>query len=154
MRTSLFTATLVTGALLCAASATAGEIYKYTDADGNVHYGDRPTGNPTEERLAIVSRGTDPAAVQARIEARQARDATRQEARSAREEEAAAQADARSAAADRAAKTRTASAFISTTTHAKKPCGRFAIGSTNTAAREPRRTWAEAPLRFPARRLR
>lgn len=104
MRTSLFTATLVTGALLCAASATAGEIYKYTDADGNVHYGDRPTGNPTEERLAIVSRGTDPAAVQARIEARQARDATRQEARSAREEEAAAQADARSAAADRAAK--------------------------------------------------
>ena len=104
MRTSLFTATLVTGALLCAASAGAGEIYKYTDADGNVHYGDRPTGNPTEERLAIGSRGTDPAAVQARIEAREARDATRAEARAAREEAEEAAAEERSAAADRAAK--------------------------------------------------
>lgn len=104
MRISLFTATLVTGALLYAAPATAGEIYKYTDADGNVHYGDRPTGNPTEERLAIVSRSTDPAAVQARIEARQARDATRDERRAAREEEAQAETEARSAAADRAAK--------------------------------------------------
>ena len=104
MRTSLFTATLVTGALLCAVSAGAGEIYKYTDADGNVHYGDRPTGDPTEERLAIVSRGTDPAAVQARIDARQERDATRQEARTARAEAAEAEAEERSVAAERAAR--------------------------------------------------
>ena len=104
MRTSLFTATLVTGALLCTVSAEAGEIYKYTDADGNVHYGDRPTGDPTEERLAIVSRGTDPAAVQARIDARQERDATRQEARTTRAEAAEAEAEERSVAAERAAR--------------------------------------------------
>ena len=104
MRTSFFTATLVTGALLCVASAGAGEIYKYTDADGNVHYGDRPTGDPGEQRLAIVSRSTDPGAVQARVDARQARDAARQEARAARDEEEQAKEEARSAAADRAAK--------------------------------------------------
>ena len=104
MRTFLLTATLVTGVLLCAAAAVSGEIYKYTDADGNVHYGDRPTGDPTEERLAIVSRSTDPAAVQARIEARQARDATRQEARTAREHEAQTEAEEQTAAAERAAK--------------------------------------------------
>ncbi len=104
MRISLLTATLVSGALLCAASAGAGEIYKYTDADGNVHYGDRPTGNPTEQRLAIVSRDTDPAAVQARVEARKERDAARAEARTARDEAATAEAGEREAAEARTAK--------------------------------------------------
>ena len=98
-----FTATLVTGALLCAAAAAASEIYKHTDANGNVHYSDRPTGDQTEELLVIVSRRSDPDVVQARIDAQQAEDAKREEARSARLEAAQAEAQARSIAAERAA---------------------------------------------------
>ena len=62
--------------LACAASlasglAVAGEIYKWTDAEGNVHYEDRPTDpTGTIERVNIVSRDTDNAAVQAQINAR------------------------------------------------------------------------------------
>lgn len=49
--------------------ALAGDIYRYTDADGNVHYGDRPSGAETETRLAIVSARSDSSRVQARNEA-------------------------------------------------------------------------------------
>lgn len=60
--------------VLIASGAAAGEIYKWTDATGNVHYGDRPAENATVERLNIQSRPTDPARIaalaQARIEAR------------------------------------------------------------------------------------
>ncbi|ANO49966.1 DUF4124 domain-containing protein [Woeseia oceani] len=60
--------------VLFASGAAAGEIYKWTDAAGNVHYGDRPAENAAAERLNIQSRPTDPdriaALAQARIEAR------------------------------------------------------------------------------------
>ncbi len=46
-------------------SALASDIYRWTDENGNVHYGDRPTGAETEQRVAIASRRTDNAAVQA-----------------------------------------------------------------------------------------
>ncbi len=52
--------------------AFANDIYKWTDADGNMHYGDRPSGDATEERLAISSKPTDPSKVQARVESRYA----------------------------------------------------------------------------------
>lgn len=48
-------------------AAQASEIYRYVDANGEVHYGDRPSGEPSEERLAISSRPTSPAQVQARV---------------------------------------------------------------------------------------
>ena len=38
----------------------AGDIYKWTDEDGNVHYGDRPMSEPSEEPLAVSSELTDP----------------------------------------------------------------------------------------------
>ena len=57
-------------ATLGAGAALAGEIYRYTDADGNVHYGDRPSGVSSEVRVAISSKPTNPAEVQARTEAR------------------------------------------------------------------------------------
>lgn len=92
---------IMTSALvLCAsASAFASEIYRWTDAQGNVHYVDRPTGNPTEERLNIVSSRTSNAAVNASIQARLDREATREEqrTRAAEEEQAAAEAEARQA---------------------------------------------------------
>ncbi len=59
-------------ALSMAATGTlfASEIYKWTDEEGNVHYSDLPTGAPGEEHLAIRSRPTDPARVQAKAQAR------------------------------------------------------------------------------------
>lgn len=83
-------------------AALSSEIYKWTDDDGNVHYGDRPTGVVAEdasfETVAIASRRTDPARVTAGVEARQERDAARAETRmaaaKAAEEAAQQQADA------------------------------------------------------------
>ncbi|MDH3266157.1 MAG: DUF4124 domain-containing protein [Gammaproteobacteria bacterium] len=66
-------------ALLTCGMAVAGEIYKWTDENGSVHYEDRPTGNTEMERLDVVSRNTNNAIVQARLDAdRKARDAARQ----------------------------------------------------------------------------
>lgn len=62
--------TMIAAATLTAGAATAGEIYRYTDADGTVHYVDRPTGVDSEERVAIASRRTNNADVQARIDSR------------------------------------------------------------------------------------
>lgn len=56
-------------ALITSGTAIAGEIYKWTDADGNVHYEDRPTFGAPIERLAIASKNTDNSAVQARLDA-------------------------------------------------------------------------------------
>ncbi len=52
--------------------AFANDIYKWTDEDGNVHYGDRPTGYTTVQRLAISSSPTNPSKVQARVRSRYA----------------------------------------------------------------------------------
>ncbi len=60
----LFLATVVTG------TAAAGEIYKWIDADGNVQYGDRPSGAESEVQLQIASQPTDPAQIEARTTAR------------------------------------------------------------------------------------
>lgn len=73
-------------AIALSAGAMANEIYKWTDEDGNVHYEDRPTGAPTEERLQMTYNRTDSGAVQQRVQAHvEARNA-RAEARSAAEE--------------------------------------------------------------------
>lgn len=71
--------------IICAVSvsgiALANDIYKWTDADGNVHYEDRPSGDASEERLAIRSRPTNPSKVQARVQSRnETRDAAEQAA--------------------------------------------------------------------------
>lgn len=60
---------IATAATLTTGSALASDIYRYTDADGNVHYGDRPSGAETETRLAIASTRSDASRVQARSDA-------------------------------------------------------------------------------------
>ncbi|MDJ0812828.1 MAG: DUF4124 domain-containing protein [Woeseiaceae bacterium] len=67
-------------ALLASGIAMGGEIYKWVDEDGNVHYEDRPTGDGNIERVVEVrTRNTDNAAVAARVdEQRKARAAARQ----------------------------------------------------------------------------
>lgn len=68
-------------------NAFAQEIYKWTDQDGNVHYGDRPVeGTEQPQLVAIASRRTDAAAVGEAVEARRERDAARAEARTAARE--------------------------------------------------------------------
>ncbi len=67
----LFKITVFAFALSIAASGTlnASEIYKWTDEEGVVHYVDRPTGDASEEHLAIRSRSTNPDRVQAAVQA-------------------------------------------------------------------------------------
>ena len=57
-------------ALTFAGGATANEIYRWVDADGNVHYGDRPSGAPTEQRLQLTYARTDGSAVEKRVQDR------------------------------------------------------------------------------------
>ena len=98
----VFGSSLATGAL-------AAEIYKWVDEDGNVHYGDRPTGEGVTEqsqieRVAVTSRPTDAEQVQAGIDARLERQSVRADARAAREEEEKEQEALRAEAAERAEK--------------------------------------------------
>jgi hypothetical protein len=62
--------------------AFASDIYKWTDEQGNIHYGDRPTNEASEEPLAVSSKPIDLSKVQARVQ-------TRYEERAAVEEAAA-----------------------------------------------------------------
>ena len=56
-------------AVTAAGPAAAGDIFKWTDEDGNIHFEDRPFGeNP--EKVAIQSRPTNPARVQANVQSR------------------------------------------------------------------------------------
>ncbi len=72
----------ICAALAIAGHAVANDIYKWTDAEGNVHYEDRPTEDGTAERVDIKSRPTDRSRIAAMQDAR----------RTARQEEAKAEA--------------------------------------------------------------
>ena len=68
MKTQVIAAA-ATLALAASGAALAGDIYKWVDAEGNVHYGDRPAGAQSE-RMAIDSKPTDEARVAAQTQAR------------------------------------------------------------------------------------
>ena len=87
-------------AMTVAGGATANEIYKWTDAEGNVYYEDRPSGAETEERLDITYRPTNNSAVQKRVKTRTDAQTARHEAESVAA--AAQKEDADNAAADQA----------------------------------------------------
>ncbi len=82
-------------ALTFAGGATANEIYRWVDAEGNVHYGDRPSGAPTEQRLQLSYARTDGSAVEKRVQ-------DRLDAQSAQAEAQAEQAKAEQEAAEEA----------------------------------------------------
>jgi hypothetical protein len=88
-----------TAALAFSGAALSGEIYKWTDEDGNVHYEDRPTGEDVE--LVASSSNTDSAAVRASIKARRAYETGLADKRSKRDEDAVEAADAQLAADQR-----------------------------------------------------
>ena len=96
--------TCAIAAMTVSMGAMANEIYKWTDADGNVHYEDRPSGAVTEERLDLTYRSTDRGAVQARVNSRLDAQTAREEAEStaaAAEQEAAENAAAEQQRRDR-----------------------------------------------------
>ena len=68
-------------------SALADEIYKWTDQDGNVHYEDRPSGDPSEEQLQYSYNRTNSEALENRVEAQRDAEDSRQEAREQAAEE-------------------------------------------------------------------
>jgi len=88
-----------TAALAFSGAALSGEIYKWTDEDGNVHYEDRPTG--AEVELVAFTSSTDSSAVRASIDARRANEAARADQRSKRDEDDQEAADAERAADQR-----------------------------------------------------
>ena len=77
---------LVVAALALYGSAMANEIYKWTDADGTVHYRDRPTGESSEVRLGIAYSRTDSSAVEQRQQSFAESQARRAESKAAAEE--------------------------------------------------------------------
>ena len=95
---------LVLSAAALVTSAFAGEIYKYVDNEGNVHYVDRPSGESGEERLDITYSRTNSAAVRARAEKRRNYMAALSEARSEGKSQREAEAQARAELDERAAK--------------------------------------------------
>lgn len=102
----MFRKTLVlcsVAALGFSGAVLSGEIYKWTDDDGNVHYEDRPIGDNVE-RIDVISRSTDNSSVQASIDARRERVAARSEARSKRDKDALAAVDSQAEAEQRSAK--------------------------------------------------
>ncbi len=70
MNRKKLTATAAAALVLVASTSFAGEIYRFTDEDGNVQYSDRPTFAQTEERVMIASARTDSAAARAHMEQR------------------------------------------------------------------------------------
>ncbi len=85
-------------AVTAAGAAVAGDIFKWTDEDGNVHFGDVPV-SAESEKVAIQSQPTNPARVQANVQSRADAAAKAAEAEAApagpSPEELQAQADAR-----------------------------------------------------------
>lgn len=88
MKRSNRLAVTILAVTLGAGSVLAGDIYRYTDAEGNVHYVDRPTGAATEEIVPISSKPTNPAQVQARAQARYSRTTAGNDASAEEDEEA------------------------------------------------------------------
>tara|TARA_R110000782_G_scaffold118460_11_gene209044 strand:- start:1583 stop:2050 length:468 start_codon:yes stop_codon:yes gene_type:complete len=104
MKKRHLTSRIVALALIVSGGAFANEIYKYTDADGNVHYTDRPSGDSNEERLQVSYNRTDKAAVQERVQTRLDSQAKREEARSEAQQAQQTAAEERAAAEEKAAK--------------------------------------------------
>ena len=87
---------LALAALLLSGAALADGIYKWVDADGNVHYRDRPSGDPNEVVVPMSYSRSSTTVVQRQRQSFVDAEAARREQRAARE-------DADKAAAEQAA---------------------------------------------------
>lgn len=87
MKNRFLLAGIIAGTLLASGAATADGVYKWTDAEGNVHYEDRPSGADSTERLALSYKRTDQGAVAGRKESLAETRAARDKARATQAEE-------------------------------------------------------------------
>lgn len=93
--------------------AQAGDIYRWTDADGRVHYGDRPPPQGAQKIDAPPPAPLSPGQAEQRLEEIRARNAASAEARAqAREERAQAEAQREQRAAECAAARRQRDAMV------------------------------------------
>ncbi len=104
MNRNLCILVLAASAVVTAAPAIAGEIYKYVDENGNVNFVDRPTGQSGEERLQLTYARTTNAAVSAQIERREQYTEAREKAREEQLTQREAEEQLRAEAEQRAAK--------------------------------------------------
>lgn len=89
MKTRHFVIGIAAFAVTVSGAALADGVYKWTDADGEVHYEDRPSGGQDDEYVQIASNRTNNANVEQRIEDRLQSQETKREARDAAATEAA-----------------------------------------------------------------
>ncbi len=87
MKILYFLAGFAALAITVSSAVYADEIYKWTDEDGNVHYEDRPSGAPSEQRLQFSYNRTDSTAVDERVKAQRDVANTRLEARADKDAE-------------------------------------------------------------------
>ena len=93
-------------ALAAMHGAAAGEIYMWTDADGNTQYGDRPAEGSVR-LTAIESHGTDNGRVSANTQARLDRQEVAEEEKTARRAQEASEQELRAQAEERAGQCKT-----------------------------------------------
>ncbi len=101
-------------AMTVSAAVFADDIYKWTDANGDVHYEDRPSGEPSEERLQFSYNRTNSTALEQRVQARRDAGATRREAREEAQAEQRIAAETRAAAEEKRARCQTYRAKLKT----------------------------------------
>ena len=112
MKLRNITSGFVALAIVIGANAFADEIYKWTDEAGNVHYGDRPTGEASEEKLQFTYNRTNTESLESRVSAQRDAETSRQEARAqATEQKATAEAE-RVAAEEQQARCETSRAKV------------------------------------------
>lgn len=87
MKIQTFLAGFAALAITVSSAVYADEIYKWTDEDGNVHYEDRPSGEPSEQRLQFSYNRTDSTTVDERVKAQREVENTRREARADKDAE-------------------------------------------------------------------
>jgi len=87
MNTKRILVGFATLAVAISSAALADEIYKWIDKDGNVHYEDRPSGDPSEEQLRFSYNRTNSEALQNRVESHRDSEKSRREARAEAVEE-------------------------------------------------------------------
>lgn len=92
---------LLIAALLFSGAALANDIYKWIDEEGNVHYRDRPSGDPSEEIVPITYSRSSTAAVQRQRQSFADAEQARREQRAAADEAEKAAAEQAARAADR-----------------------------------------------------
>ena len=141
---------LTTGLAALAITVSTGvyadDIYKWTDVEGNVHYEDRPSGEPTEERLRFSYNRTNNADVQSRVQTRRDSANSRREGKAEADEEKRSAAENRAAAEDKLAKCQDYRARLKTMLESRRVYRENAAGERNyldDAERAEARTKAE-----------